>query len=51
MRRLKVGIEMGLQGCHVEDEIEVEDDATPDQIDKEVREWAFQHVQWWHEEL
>jgi hypothetical protein len=44
---IKVGVSMGLEGCVVEEEIEVEDEATEAQIESEVREWALQHVEWW----
>lgn len=51
MRRIKVGISMRLQGCEIEEEIEVEDDATEEDIEEQVREWAFGNVEWWHEEI
>lgn len=47
MKHIKVGVSMHLQGCKIEDVIEVEDDATQDDIDAEVREWALQYVEWW----
>ncbi len=49
MKRINVGCSMGLQGCRIEDTIEVEDEATPDEIEGEVREWAFQHFEYWHD--
>lgn len=47
---LKVGVSMGLQGCRIEAEIEVESNANPEEIDAEVREWALGHIDWWFEE-
>lgn len=47
--KIKVGCEMDIVGAKVEDEIEVDDDAAPEQIDEEVREWALQHFSWWRE--
>jgi len=49
MREIKVGVSIGLQGCKIEDTIEVEDDATEDDIDLQTREWALDHVDWWYE--
>ncbi len=47
--KIKVGVSMGLQGCKIEDEIDVEDDATEEEIEAEAREWAFDHIEWWFE--
>lgn len=47
MKRIEVGVAMGLQGCRIEDSIEVEDDATDSEIEDQVREWALSHVEWW----
>lgn len=49
MRKIKVGMSMNLTGCRVEDEIEVEDDATPEQVEEELREWAMGHIDYWSE--
>ena len=38
MRKIKVGCSMGPQSCGLEDEIEVEDDATPKEVEGAVRE-------------
>ena len=45
--KLKVGCSMGLAGCRIEDEIVVEDDATAEDIEDAVREWALGHFEWW----
>ena len=50
MKRIAVGISMGLQGCKIEAEIQVEDNASPEEIEDEVREWALQHVEWWFDD-
>lgn len=41
--------ETGFAGCDIEDEIEMDDDATDEQIDEEVREAMFNHISycWW----
>lgn len=49
--KLRVCVSMGLQGCEIEDEIEVSDDATEGEIEDEVSEWAHQHVEWWYERI
>ena len=47
MKKIKVGCSIGIQGCKIEDEIEVDDDATSEEIDLEAREWALSHFEWW----
>ena len=42
---------MGLQVYKIEDELEVEDDASPEEIESLVREWALGHVEWWSESV
>ncbi len=44
---IKVGCSMGLQGCQIEDEIAVDDNATAEDIEEAVREWALGHFDWW----
>ena len=51
MRKIKVACSMGLQGCSREGEIEVEDEATPEEVEGAVREWALEHFEWWSEEV
>lgn len=46
-RIIKVGVRLGLQGCKIESELEVETDSSPEEIEEWVREWALQHVEWW----
>lgn len=50
MKRIKVGVSLGLQGCEITDEIEIEDDVSANEVEAEVREWALQHVEWWWSE-
>lgn len=42
-------VAMGLQGCKIEDEIDIEDGSTEEEIETEVRNWALEKVEWWHE--
>lgn len=46
---VKAGVSLGLQGCKIEDDLEIEDGSTEQEIEEFVREWALQHVEWWHE--
>lgn len=51
MRLIKWHLSTGTQGCDREGEIEVEDNATDDEIDADVREEVFGFVEWcWSEE-
>lgn len=50
MRHINVYVSMGLSGCRIEEDIEVEDDATEEEIESQVSEWALDKVEWWHEE-
>lgn len=47
---IKVGCSLSLQGCKIEDEIEVEDSSSQEEIEEDVREWAFQHFEYWRDE-
>lgn len=49
--KVKVGCSMDLQGARIEDVIDVPDDLTEDQINDEVREWVFEHLEWWYDIL
>lgn len=51
MIRIKVGVSIGLQGCKIEDEIEVEDEASVEEVEEVVREWALGHVDWWYDKV
>jgi hypothetical protein len=44
---VKVGCSIGLQGCRIEDEIEVDDNATQEDIEQQVKEWAMGHFDYW----
>lgn len=46
---IKVGCCIGLQGCMIEDEIEVPDDLSLEKIEEEAREWAHGRFAWWFE--
>lgn len=51
MRTIKWHSENGMQGSDREGEIEVEDDASDDEIDNEVREAVFDFFSWGWEEV
>ena len=52
MRKIKAYLETGFVGCRIEEEFEVEDDATQQQIEEEAREALFNSIDWgWHEVL
>lgn len=54
---VKASVRLGLQGCEIKDDVEVEDEALEDLDDEaraevimeEVREWALQYVEWSYE--
>lgn len=52
MRKIKAYLDTGFAGCRIEEEFEVEDDATQQQIEEEAREAVFDSIDWgWHEVL
>ena len=52
MRKIKAYLETGFAGCRIEEEFEVENDATQEQIEEEAREAVFNSIDWgWHEVL
>lgn len=52
MRKVKAYLDTGFAGCRIEEEFEVEDDATQEQIEEEAREAVFNSIDWgWHEVL
>lgn len=52
MRKIKAYLDAGFAGCRIEEEFEVEDDATQEQIEEEAREAVFNSIDWgWHEVL
>jgi hypothetical protein len=51
MREIKWTLDTGFAGANHEGVIEVEDNATEEEIDEEVKEVALEHVEWyWTEE-
>lgn len=46
MKRIIWHVSMGLQGCKREDELDVEDDATDEQIEAIVREQVYEQIDW-----
>ncbi len=52
MRKIKAYLDTGFAGCRIEEEFEVENDATQEQIEEEAREAVFNSIDWgWHEVL
>lgn len=52
MRKIKAYLDAGFAGCRIEEEFEVEDDATDAQVEEQAREAIFDRVDWgWHEVL
>lgn len=52
MRKIKAYLDTGFAGCRIEEEFEVEDDATQEQIEEEAREAVFNSIDWgWNEVL
>ena len=49
--KVRVGVAMGLQGCKIVDELEFDDGITDEELESEVREWALEKVEWWHERI
>ena len=51
MKKIKVWLNTGFAGANYEDEFEVEDDATNEEIEEEARDLAFNRIDWgWSEE-
>lgn len=48
MKRIKVGLSIGLVADR-QDVIEVDDDATEQDIEQEVKDWASNYIEFWHE--
>ncbi len=44
MKKIKVYLTIGLATCRHDDVIEVEDDATQEDIDQAVHEWAHNYI-------
>lgn len=50
MRKIKWTVSIGLVGCQLHGEIEVDDDTDGDDIDSMVENAALERVEWWWEE-
>lgn len=46
MRRIKAYLETGFAGCEIEEEFEVEDNATEKEIEEQAREAIFDRINW-----
>lgn len=49
MKKLKVGLSIGFVGADHHDEIEVEDDATPEDMQQALADWAGNYIDYWYE--
>lgn len=47
--KITVWVSMSLVGCERHDEIEVEDDATEEEIEEAGREWMWEQIEWGYE--
>lgn len=46
MKKIKVFVETNLVGSTIFGEIEVEDNATDDEVELSLREWMFENIEW-----
>lgn len=51
MRKFRIWLEPDIAGARFEDEVEVEDDATPKEIEDACKEIAFNNFDWGYEEM
>jgi len=49
MKKLNVFLSIGFVGATKEDEIEVEDDATEEQIQEALADWSSNYIDTWYE--
>lgn len=50
MRTIRWVLETGIAGCDIEDEFEVDDDTTNEEIDEIAKDTAFNNIGWsWYE--
>ena len=46
MKKYRVWLNTGFAGANNEDVIEIDDDATPEEIDEQCRDYAFNDIDW-----
>lgn len=51
MKKIKAYLETGFAGCEIEEEFEVEDNATEKEIEEQAREVIFDRISWGWEEM
>ena len=51
MKKYRVWLNTGFAGVNNEDVIEIDDDATPEEIDEQCRDYAFNDIDWGYEEI
>ena len=49
MKKLKVGLSIGIANANKNDVIEVEDDATPAEMQQALEDWAGNYIDFWYE--
>ena len=50
MRTIKWVLETGVAGCNIEDEFEIDDNTTDEEIDEIAKDAAFNNIGWsWYE--
>lgn len=50
MKKIKAYLHAGFAGCSIEEEFEIDDNATDAQIEEQAREAVFDHIDWgWYE--
>jgi hypothetical protein len=51
VRTISVYLSIGYSGAEREDTLEIDDDASEDQIEEMVRDWAYDYINWgWQED-
>jgi hypothetical protein len=51
MKKYRVWLNTGFAGVNNEDVIEIEDDATPEEIEEQCKDLAFNDIDWGYEEI
>lgn len=51
MRKFNINITIGFPGAEIDEEFEVEDDASDEEIEKEAKTILWNHVEWRYTEI
>jgi len=49
--KIKVHLSIGYPGACHDDELEVPDDSTEDDLENETRDWAFNYIEYYYEKI